>query len=125
MDIMSHYHIHIIISHNFAHVKWFFGKIVNCKKILSNTVYFFYYLCYNNMYFYSVRSDFDLKIMKISVGDVLELKKPHPCGGKLFDVLRVGSDVRVVCKTCGRDMTLDRVKLEKAIKNIVTSSPEQ
>lgn len=77
------------------------------------------------MYFYSVRSDFDLKIMKISVGDVLELKKPHPCGGKLFDVLRVGSDVRVVCKTCGRDMTLDRVKLEKAIKNIVTSSPEQ
>jgi hypothetical protein len=66
-----------------------------------------------------------LKIIKISVGDVLELKKPHPCGGKLFDVLRVGSDVRIVCKSCGRDMTLDRVKLEKAIKNLVSSSSEQ
>ena len=66
-----------------------------------------------------------MKIIKISVGDVLELKKPHPCGGKLFDVLRVGSDVRVVCKSCGRDMTLDRIKLEKAIKNFVSSSSEQ
>lgn len=66
-----------------------------------------------------------MKIIKISVGDVLELKKPHPCGGKLFDVLRVGSDVRVVCKSCGRDMTLDRIKLEKAIKNLVSSSSEQ
>ena len=56
---------------------------------------------------------------------MLELKKPHPCGGKLFDVLRVGSDVRVVCKSCGRDMTLDRIKLEKAIKNLVSSSSEQ
>lgn len=66
-----------------------------------------------------------MKIIKISVGDVLELKKPHPCGGKLFDVLRVGSDVRIVCKSCGRDMTLDRVKLEKAIKSLVSSSSEQ
>lgn len=59
-----------------------------------------------------------IEILKISVGDVLELKKPHPCGNKLFKVMRVGSDVRIVCKECGRDMTLDRVKLEKAIKKI-------
>ena len=32
------------------------------------------------------------KIVKITVGDVLELKKPHPCGEKKFSVLRVGSD---------------------------------
>lgn len=61
-----------------------------------------------------------MQIIKISVGDVLELKKPHPCGDKLFKVLRVGSDVRIVCRTCGRDMTLDRVKLEKSIKKIIT-----
>lgn len=61
-----------------------------------------------------------MQIIKISVGDVLELKKPHPCGDKLFKVLRVGSDVRIVCQTCGRDMTLDRVKLEKSIKKIIT-----
>ena len=61
-----------------------------------------------------------MQIIKLNVGDVLELKKPHPCGEKLFKVLRVGSDVRIVCRFCGRDMTLDRIKLEKAIKRIVT-----
>lgn len=60
-----------------------------------------------------------MQIIKFSVGNVLELKKPHPCGEKLFKVLRVGSDVRIVCTGCGRDMTLDRVKLEKSIKNVI------
>ena len=59
-----------------------------------------------------------MQIIKLSVGDVLELKKPHPCGGKNFKVLRVGSLVRVVCETCGRDMAIERPKLEKAIKKI-------
>ena len=58
-------------------------------------------------------------IPKISVGDTLELKKPHPCGTKKFTVLRIGSDIRIVCCGCGRDMTLERIKLEKAIKNII------
>ena len=62
-----------------------------------------------------------MQIVKLSVGDVLELKKPHPCGCKLFRVMRVGSEVRIVCENCGRDLVLDRVKLEKAIKNIRTS----
>ena len=61
-----------------------------------------------------------MQILKICVGDILELKKPHPCGNKLFEVLRVGSDIRIVCQGCGHDMTLERVKLEKAVKRIVT-----
>lgn len=56
-------------------------------------------------------------IIPLAVGDVLELKKPHPCGKSRFAVLRVGSEVRVKCENCGRDMTLDRIKLEKAIKH--------
>lgn len=62
--------------------------------------------------------EIDMQILKINVGDILELKKPHPCGNKLFKVLRVGSDVRIVCQSCGRDMTVDRIKLEKAVKSI-------
>ncbi len=50
----------------------------------------------------------------------IKLKKPHPCGGRIFRILRVGSEVRVVCETCGRDMTLDRIKLEKSIQQILT-----
>jgi hypothetical protein len=60
-----------------------------------------------------------VQILKIKAGDVLELKKPHPCGEKRFKVLRAGSDVRIVCLNCGRDMTLDRIKLEKATKQIL------
>lgn len=57
-------------------------------------------------------------IIKISVGDILELKKPHPCGERRFSVMRIGSDIRIICVGCGRDMTLPRIKLEKAIKKI-------
>ena len=60
----------------------------------------------------------------MSVGDRAELKKPHPCGGTVFKILRVGSDVRIVCETCGRDMTLDRVKFEKSIKKMIYSESE-
>ena len=63
-----------------------------------------------------------MNITKITVGDKLELKKKHPCGTAVFSVLRVGSDVRIVCDGCGRDMVLPREKLEKAIKKIYPSN---
>ncbi len=59
-----------------------------------------------------------MKIPVINPGDTLEMKKNHPCGANLFTVMRVGSDVRIICKTCGRDMTIPREKLERAIKKI-------
>ena len=58
------------------------------------------------------------EIIKFGVGDTLELKKKHPCGSKLFEVARTGSDVRIICKSCGRDMTLPREKLERAVKKV-------
>lgn len=57
-----------------------------------------------------------MKIPVILVGDILTLKKPHPCGNREFDVLRVGSDIRIRCRCCGRDMTVPRIKLEKSIR---------
>ena len=62
-----------------------------------------------------------MQIIKFKVGDTVELKKPHPCQNKLFRVLRVGSEMRIVCLNCGRDMVIDRLKLEKATKRIVSS----
>ena len=59
-----------------------------------------------------------MNIIKFNVGDTLEMKKPHPCSGQKFLVLRTGSDIRVKCLTCERDMTLPRVKLEKNIKRV-------
>ena len=60
-----------------------------------------------------------MQIIKFTVGDVVELKKPHPCGNKLFRVLRVGSELRIVCLSCSRDMNIDRQKLEKATKKVI------
>ena len=56
--------------------------------------------------------------MKLLAGSTLEMKKPHPCGSRTMRLLRVGSICRVVCTGCGRDMSMDRIKLEKAIKSV-------
>lgn len=56
--------------------------------------------------------------MDVRVGDVLEMKKPHPCGEQRFAVLRVGMDFRMHCLGCGREMMLPRLKVEKSIKAI-------
>jgi hypothetical protein len=62
--------------------------------------------------------------IKLSVGDRAELKKPHPCGGNVFTILRVGSEVRIKCDKCGHDMTIDRIKLEKSIKKLTHTERE-
>ena len=54
----------------------------------------------------------------INVGDILEMKKQHPCGSKAFKVLRVGSDIKVSCTGCERILTIERLKIEKMIKKI-------
>lgn len=56
--------------------------------------------------------------MKIEVGDRLLMKKPHPCGKKLFTVLRVGMDFKLKCDNCGREVMIPRAKAEKNIKEI-------
>lgn len=64
-----------------------------------------------------------MPIIPLRVGDRVQLKKEHPCGGRIFAILRVGSEVRVKCETCARDMTMDRIKLEKAIKQHFPATP--
>ena len=61
-----------------------------------------------------------MEFLRISVGDTLELKKPHPCGKSSFRVARTGSDVRIVCLGCGRDVTVERLKLEKNIRSVIS-----
>ena len=46
--------------------------------------------------------------MNVNVGDILEMKKPHPCGGNRMLVLRVGADFRLKCEKCGHDLMLRR-----------------
>ena len=62
-----------------------------------------------------------MQILKLYVDDIVKMKKPHPCGADEFKIFRVGSDVRVVCLGCSRDMTLERVKFEKSVKKFILS----
>ena len=66
-----------------------------------------------------------MNIIKFRINDIIELKKPHPCGTKIFKILRIGSEIRIVCQGCGRDMCIDRKKLEKATKKIISSETEE
>ena len=56
--------------------------------------------------------------MNVNVGDIVEMKKPHPCGCKRFVLLRVGMDFKIKCQGCGREVMVPRVKIEKNIKKI-------
>ena len=66
-----------------------------------------------------------MNILKLSVGDIAEMKKTHPCGSKNFRIMRVGSDVRAVCIGCGRDLTLERTKFEKSVKKLHSFESEE
>ncbi|MBR6772205.1 MAG: DUF951 domain-containing protein [Clostridia bacterium] len=56
--------------------------------------------------------------MNICVGDILEMKKEHPCGSKRWSVMRVGMDLRLKCEGCGREVILPRRKAESSLRSI-------
>ena len=56
--------------------------------------------------------------MDIFVGDILVMKKAHPCGEKKWKVLRTGADIRVKCLGCGHELMTPRFKIEKNIRSI-------
>lgn len=57
--------------------------------------------------------------LKIKVGDLVITKKKHPCSADVFKIIRLGSDVRLICTGCGRDLSLPREKCEKMIKKVL------
>ena len=63
--------------------------------------------------------------MDVRVGDVLELKKEHPCGSKRWQVLRVGMDFKLRCQGCGHELMLPRRKAEKNIRKILRTGEEE
>ena len=58
--------------------------------------------------------------MDIKTGQILKLKKKHPCGSFEWEVLRLGADFRLKCLGCGHQVMLPRTQVEKSIKSIRT-----
>lgn len=59
--------------------------------------------------------------MEIKVGDVVQLKKKHPCGSDQWQVIRVGIDIGIKCQKCNRRVFLERGVFERRVKAILTT----
>jgi len=57
--------------------------------------------------------------LKLGMGDIIRLKKKHPCGGFHWEITRTGIDIGLKCLCCGRKVLVPRVKLEKKIREII------
>jgi hypothetical protein len=64
-------------------------------------------------------------IMEVRLGDVVRLRKVHPCGGYEWEVTRVGADIGIVCRTCRRRVLLARSVFEKRVKQFIARGPEE
>ena len=62
--------------------------------------------------------------MDLQVGDIVTLKKQHPCGSKEWELLRVGIDFRLKCMGCGHQVMLERKVVEKSIRNVKRAEQE-
>lgn len=56
---------------------------------------------------------------EFKVGQVIEMKKPHPCGANSWKILRVGMDFRISCTKCGRSIMVPRKTVEKGFKRFI------
>ena len=61
-------------------------------------------------------------ILKINVGDVVRMKKQHPCGSDVWEVTRTGIDIGLKCRGCGRRVMIPRIKFERACRQVLERS---
>ena len=59
-------------------------------------------------------------VVDFRLGDVVRLRKPHPCGGDEWQVTRMGADIGLRCQKCGRRVLLARSALERRLKEFVS-----
>lgn len=60
--------------------------------------------------------------VELQMGDIVRLRKKHPCGSYEWQVVRLGVDIGLVCQSCGRRVLLPRSTVNKRLKSIVSRS---
>lgn len=60
-----------------------------------------------------------------NLGDIVQMRKGHPCGSDKWEVMRTGMDFRIKCLGCGRQVMLPRPKFEKGVKTVISRGPEK
>lgn len=59
------------------------------------------------------------------LGDIVEMKKGHPCGSKNWKIIRMGADIKIKCCGCERIIMLPRSKFEKSIKKVIKNEEDK
>jgi hypothetical protein len=59
-----------------------------------------------------------------NLGDIVQMKKPHPCGTNQMEIIRMGMDIRVKCKGCQHSVLIPRSKFEKLLKKVIISKAQ-
>jgi len=60
------------------------------------------------------------------LGDIVQMKKPHPCGSNEMEIIRMGMDIRIKCVGCKHSVMIPRLKFEKNLKKVLRSAqPEE
>jgi hypothetical protein len=54
-----------------------------------------------------------------NLGDIVEMKKTHPCGSKNWEIVRLGADIKIKCLGCGRIVMLPRIKFDSGVKKVI------
>lgn len=62
--------------------------------------------------------------LQLNVGDVVQMRKPHPCGGDTWRIVRIGADIGIRCLRCNRKVLLPRSETERRIKRFVSRADE-
>ncbi|HLF04428.1 MAG TPA: DUF951 domain-containing protein [Dehalococcoidia bacterium] len=57
--------------------------------------------------------------LEVKIGDLVRMKKPHPCGGHLWEVTRLGADIGLLCQQCRRHVLLPRPYLERRVREVL------
>jgi hypothetical protein len=64
-----------------------------------------------------------MPVADFRLGDIVQLRKQHPCGGLVWEVVRLGADIGLRCQNCGRRVLLPRADLERSIKKVLQRGP--
>ena len=62
--------------------------------------------------------------MALAVGDVVQMRKAHPCGGDTWRIVRIGADIGIRCLRCDRKVLLPRAECERRIKRVIQHAAE-
>jgi hypothetical protein len=64
--------------------------------------------------------DVAVPITPIQPGDVVRLKKPHPCGANEWQITKLGMDIGLLCVGCGRKVRLERYEFDRRFRGFIT-----